>query len=47
MGYQLGLIGARGYVGQELVRLLDNHPGLELAFVASRTAAGRPMRAAC
>jgi N-acetyl-gamma-glutamyl-phosphate reductase len=46
MGYQLGLIGARGYVGQELVRLLDTHPALELAFVASRTAAGRPVKEA-
>jgi N-acetyl-gamma-glutamyl-phosphate reductase len=39
----LGLVGARGYVGRELVALLARHPRLSLAFVASRTHAGQPV----
>ena len=34
--YSVGLVGARGYVGSELIRLLAAHPNLELAFVSSR-----------
>lgn len=37
----VGLVGARGYVGAELVRLLGAHPGFELAWVASRERAGQ------
>ena len=33
---RIGLIGARGYVGSELIRLLAAHPALELAYVGSR-----------
>ena len=32
----LGIVGARGHTGAELIRLVDAHPGLELAFVSSR-----------
>ncbi|MFO0756466.1 MAG: N-acetyl-gamma-glutamyl-phosphate reductase [Byssovorax sp.] len=39
----IGLIGARGYVGQELMSLLARHPGFEVAFVSSRTTAGEPV----
>lgn len=39
--YRLGLIGARGYTGSELIRLLAGHPDLELAYVSSRARAGR------
>ena len=39
----VGLVGARGYVGEELIRLLAAHPAFELAFVASRERAGRPV----
>lgn len=38
---RIGLIGARGHVGSELIRLLDAHPGFELAFVSSRERAGQ------
>ena len=31
----LGLVGARGYVGAELIRLVAAHPRFELAFVSS------------
>lgn len=36
----VGLIGARGHTGAELIRLIAGHPGLELAFVSSRELAG-------
>ena len=32
----IGIVGARGHTGTELIRLVANHPGLELAFVSSR-----------
>lgn len=34
--FRIGLIGARGYVGSELIRLLAAHPALELTYVGSR-----------
>jgi N-acetyl-gamma-glutamyl-phosphate reductase len=37
----VGLVGARGHVGAELIRVLAHHPSLELAFVASRDLAGQ------
>ena len=33
---KIGLVGARGYVGSELIRLLAAHPRFELAYVSSR-----------
>ena len=38
---QLGLIGARGHVGRELIRLVAGHPQFELNFVASREREGQ------
>lgn len=38
------IIGARGFTGAELVRLLDGHPEVEIAYVASRSAAGKTLR---
>ena len=37
----LGLVGARGHVGSELIRLVAAHPRFELAFVSSRERAGQ------
>ena len=37
----LGIVGARGHTGAELIRLVDAHPRLELAFVSSRELAGQ------
>ena len=37
----VGIVGARGYVGVELIRLIAAHPGLELVFVSSRELAGQ------
>ncbi len=39
----VGLVGARGHVGGELVRLLAGHPQLRLAHAASRQDLGRPL----
>jgi N-acetyl-gamma-glutamyl-phosphate reductase common form len=36
----VGIVGARGYVGAELIALVAQHPALELGFVASRELAG-------
>jgi N-acetyl-gamma-glutamyl-phosphate reductase len=33
---RIGLVGARGHVGSELIRLIAAHPRFELAFVSSR-----------
>lgn len=40
---KVALIGARGYTGQTLVSLLNNHPHLTLTHVSSRTLAGTPL----
>lgn len=38
---RVGIIGARGHVGGELIRLLAAHPGFELALVSSRELDGQ------
>lgn len=38
---RIGLVGARGYVGTELIRLIAAHPRLELGFVSSRERVGQ------
>lgn len=40
---KVAIIGASGYSGEELVRLLLNHPRVELAAVTSRQNAGQPL----
>ena len=37
----IGIVGARGHTGAELIRLLAAHPALELAFVSSRELDGQ------
>ncbi|MGE9292378.1 N-acetyl-gamma-glutamyl-phosphate reductase [Ruficoccus sp. ZRK36] len=37
------IIGASGYSGEELVRLLARHPQVELALVSSRSLVGKPL----
>lgn len=39
--FRIGLIGARGHVGTELIRLVAGHPHFELGFVSSRERAGQ------
>src|SRR5690606_40717434 len=38
---RIGIVGARGHVGAELIRLVSNHPRFELAFVSSRELDGQ------
>lgn len=38
-----GIIGGAGYTGGETLRLLLNHPLVEVAFVQSRSQAGKPV----
>ena len=37
----IGIVGARGHTGAELIRLITRHPALELAFVSSRELDGQ------
>jgi N-acetyl-gamma-glutamyl-phosphate reductase len=41
-----GIIGGAGFTGGETIRLLLNHPQVELTFVHSRSNAGKPLHAA-
>ena len=43
--HRVGIVGARGHTGAELIRLIAGHPRLELAFVSSRELAGQPVAA--
>lgn len=43
MARSVGIIGARGHTGAELIRLIAAHPQLELAFVSSRELDGQPV----
>lgn len=38
-----GIIGGAGYTGGELIRILLNHPQVEITFVHSRSNAGKPL----
>lgn len=39
----VGIIGGAGYTGGELIRLLINHPSVELSFIHSRSNADQPV----
>jgi N-acetyl-gamma-glutamyl-phosphate reductase len=41
--HKIAIIGASGYTGEELVKLLLRHPAVELAVVTSRQHAGKPL----
>ncbi|HXR62735.1 MAG TPA: N-acetyl-gamma-glutamyl-phosphate reductase [Rudaea sp.] len=41
MKRSVGIVGARGYTGTELIKLVAGHGALELAFVSSRELAGQ------
>ena len=43
MTIKTGIIGGAGYTGGELIRLLLNHPSVEIAFIHSRSNAGKPI----
>lgn len=40
---KVGIVGASGYTGEELVKLLARHPRVELAVASSRSQAGTPL----
>jgi len=37
---KIGIVGATGYTGVELLRILATHPGIEISYVTSRSNAG-------
>ena len=39
--YKVGLLGARGYVGREVIRLIGSHPEFELVCASSRALKGQ------
>jgi N-acetyl-gamma-glutamylphosphate reductase len=40
---RVGVVGARGHVGGELLPILARHPAVELAWATSSSAAGAPV----
>ena len=45
MKIQAGIIGGAGYTGGELIRILLNHPGVDISFIHSRSNAGNYVHA--
>ena len=43
MGMTAAVVGASGYAGGELLRLLAAHPDLDVGAVAAGSNAGRPL----
>lgn len=43
--YRVGIMGASGYTGTELVQILQHHPAIQIAFATSRSYAGQSLRA--
>jgi N-acetyl-gamma-glutamyl-phosphate reductase len=41
--FTVGIVGARGHTGAELITLIAAHPNLQLGFVSSRELAGQPV----
>ncbi|MEO8172401.1 MAG: N-acetyl-gamma-glutamyl-phosphate reductase [Sediminibacterium sp.] len=42
-GIKAGIVGGAGYTGGEMIRLLINHPGVEVCFIHSTSNAGNPV----
>ncbi len=40
---KVGIVGGAGYTGGELIRILLNHPNAEIAYVHSKSSAGKPL----
>ncbi len=45
MNYKAGIVGAAGFAGIELVRILANHPSFSIECVTSDSNAGKPLSA--
>ena len=43
MTHKIAIIGASGYTGAELIRIISNHPNFEIATVVANSRAGKPM----
>ncbi len=43
MGHRIAVFGASGYAGGELIRLVDGHPDLDLAYLGAHTSAGETL----
>jgi N-acetyl-gamma-glutamyl-phosphate reductase len=39
----VGIVGGAGYTGGELIRLLINHPQVNIQFIHSKSNAGEPV----
>lgn len=46
MGLRVAILGASGYAGGEVVRLIDGHPSFTVAYLGAHSQAGRPLGAA-
>jgi N-acetyl-gamma-glutamyl-phosphate reductase len=44
MSAKVGILGATGYTGLELIRLLINHPRMELVFLGSQSSRGKRLK---
>ena len=42
---RIGVLGASGYTGADLVRLAVRHPNIEIAALTANSHAGKPMEA--
>ncbi|HXB93240.1 MAG TPA: N-acetyl-gamma-glutamyl-phosphate reductase [Puia sp.] len=40
---RIGIIGGAGYTGGEMIRILINHPAVEMSFIHSKSNAGKPV----
>jgi len=43
MTYKIAILGASGYTGAELVRLIAGHPSIEIAALSGNSKAGQSM----
>ncbi|EAH8939655.1 N-acetyl-gamma-glutamyl-phosphate reductase, partial [Campylobacter jejuni] len=41
MKIKVGILGASGYAGNELVRILLNHPKVEISYLGSSSSVGQ------
>ncbi|MFQ5516116.1 MAG: N-acetyl-gamma-glutamyl-phosphate reductase [Acidimicrobiia bacterium] len=43
MGHSVAVLGASGYAGGELIRLLDTHPGFDIVHLGAKHSAGKAL----
>ena len=42
--YKIAILGASGYTGAELIRIIYNHPEMEIVVLAANSKAGQSMK---